>query len=329
MLVGGTATFIGAASTAAQTSGSQTHGGINNSGAIELGTSAASATLDIGAAVTLYGSGTLTLENSNDVVTGASGGGELFNYGTIAGAGSIDNSSGNGLTLTNEAGGVVDANVSGETLTLNTGNQIINDGLLEAGSGGTLNVQDAVIGSGNVTIASGGAVEFQSFFSEDVTFSGAGTLVLSHPGSFDPSQGTGGTISGFGTGDTLDLGGYNASAGDTFTMSATFDSGSDTTLLTVTDPTVNNSDTQSITLAGDYSTADFVLTQDNGTGIDVVFNPVVLPAGPVVAVENTRGDFRRFDRRSQRGRQHAHCYARGQRRHAARRWRRQRRTDEW
>ncbi len=51
VLVGGTATFIGAASTAAQTSGSQTHGGINNSGAIELGTSAASVTLDIGAAV--------------------------------------------------------------------------------------------------------------------------------------------------------------------------------------------------------------------------------------------------------------------------------------
>jgi len=201
-LIGNT-TIVGATSSAAQISGSQTRGSINNSGAIELGTTAASATLNIGATVTLYGTGTLTLENGGDVVTGASGGGELFNYGTIAGAGSTDNSSGNGLTLANEAGGVIDADVSGQTLAINTGNTVENAGTLEATSGGILQIDDTVTNTGNGVIeVNGGTVDLANTntSADSVTFtSSGGTLEI------DASQSYAGTISGFGDGDTIIL----------------------------------------------------------------------------------------------------------------------------
>ena len=141
---------------------------VTDNGAIDIGTQDSSATLQIADAVTLTGTGTLTLENSGDTLSGASATpGSLENSGTIAGVGSIDNSVGS-LTLTNEAGGVIDADGGGgATLTLNTGNNIVNAGLIEATNGGDLIIDDSVINSsqgsvvadgGTVTVGSSGAV---------------------------------------------------------------------------------------------------------------------------------------------------------------------------
>jgi hypothetical protein len=305
-LVGSTATtIIGTSSGNAQTSGSQTHGAINNSGAIALGTAAASATLDIGATVTLYGSGTLTLENSGDVVTGASGGGELFNYGTIAGAGSIDNSSGNGLTLTNEAGGVIDANAGGgATFTLNTGNTIDNSGLIEGTNGGDLVIEDSVVNSGagaavadggTVTVNSGGAVaggileitnggtlDLLNSSDQNVTFVGAGTLDLAQSQSYSANYSASGinAVNGFGLGDTIDLQDLEYSSSETAVW--TQGSGGGTLALSNTSGPL-----ETLHLNGSYTQADFVLANDGAGDTEVIFNPVALPAGPVAAVENT------------------------------------------
>ena len=278
-LVGSTATtIIGTGSTAAQASGSQTHGGIANSGAFELGTTAASASLDIGAMVTLYGSGTLTLENGKDIVTGASGGGELFNYGTIAGAGSIDNSSGNGLTLTNEAGGVVDANVSGETLTLNTGNQIVNDGTLEATSGGILQLDDAVTNSGaGVIEVNGGTVEITSnanVAGDSVTFASAGgTLQL------DASQSYTGKISGFGSGDVVDMTdfAYGPSMPTPQYTYASWNNTAGTLALTTVDGAGNIEASETINFAGtSYSQDSFALTADSKGETEMIADPTAV-----------------------------------------------------
>ena len=193
----------------------------------------------IGGPVTLEDGGTLALYGTTGEpaqLDAASGGGTLDNDDMIFGSGTIGQGDG-ALTLTNETDGNILAGIGTVTggvttglLTIDTGNTVTNDGVFEA-NGGTLIVADQVIGGGSVSISGGGTADFGSFFSENVMFSGSGTLVLSHPGSFDPGGGADGTIGGFGTNDTLDLGGYNASQGDTFTTSATFDSGTDTTLL--------------------------------------------------------------------------------------------------
>ena len=67
---------------------------------------------------------------------------------TILGAGTIGHLGNGKLTLTNDAAGTIDANVSGQTLTIDTGNSVSNAGLLEATAGGILDMQDAVNNTG-------------------------------------------------------------------------------------------------------------------------------------------------------------------------------------
>ncbi len=113
--------------------------------------------------ITLSGTGKLTL-------TVASGGGNasilafgssraLVNQSTIQGAGTIGGT--NGIFIHNQ--GTVDANASGQTLTMdNTVGGIINTGgLLEATNGGTLAVDGYLVGNsgGNIT-ADAGTVQF-------------------------------------------------------------------------------------------------------------------------------------------------------------------------
>ena len=70
----------------------------------------------------------VTLENFND---------------TISGAGTIGTGNGN-LTLDNQSGGVVNADVKGATLTIATGATVGNYGLLEATNCATLSITDSV-----------------------------------------------------------------------------------------------------------------------------------------------------------------------------------------
>ena len=73
------------------------------------------------------GSGKVVLAGTAQII-GASSSNVLENVNkTISGAGTISN-----LVLVNDAAGVIDANVSGQTLTVATGSTVSNDGLLAA-----------------------------------------------------------------------------------------------------------------------------------------------------------------------------------------------------
>ena len=105
---------------------------------------------------------------SANIIDGTSPADVLTNVdNTISGVGWIGSGDGN-LTLINDAHGTIEANVTGGALILDTGNDIKNDGLLEAANGGVLKVEDSVHG-GTATIA-GGTVEFGAAADVAVTF---------------------------------------------------------------------------------------------------------------------------------------------------------------
>ncbi len=172
--------------------------------------------LVIGGTVRLHGEGNLVLAGSDDHIVAANGGGELVNDSNIVGAGSIGNGS-ESLTLDNESCGTIDADLSGRTLTIDTGgNQITNAGTLAASNGGILDVDSAVnnaggsikvfdnsvadfaksVTGGTATIE-GGTLKFEAAADLNVTFDNGpggnhyGELVLDDWKDFS------GTISGF------------------------------------------------------------------------------------------------------------------------------------
>jgi PEP-CTERM motif-containing protein len=136
-------------------------GTIINNGNFQLTAGSANNTaLDMGANTMLVGGGTVTLDSGDDNgqvwVQQSVGGVTLTNVDNIfEGYGIIGHG---GLAFTNDAAGTVDANASGQTLLLNGSGNVINNGLLEATSGGILQITN-VIGSpaGNIT-ANGGTV---------------------------------------------------------------------------------------------------------------------------------------------------------------------------
>ena len=137
---------------------------IENSGNINLNSTGHQAILYFDQpAPILSGGGNITLEGgegSQDIIAGLIGQGYttvlLDNQNnTISGAGAIGQDDGQ-LTLQNDALGTIDANISGETLTIDTGSGVIdtNAGLLEATNGGTLAlVNSTLTNSGSGTIA--------------------------------------------------------------------------------------------------------------------------------------------------------------------------------
>jgi ELWxxDGT repeat protein len=118
---------------------------LNNSGTVSILAGGGNATLELLSSTTLTGAGTLALANSGaDTASVVSDGTHSVNLTngsatvahTIQGSGSIGDSH---LALTNEAKGVVNANVSGETLSLAPG-EGANAGLMEATGGGILSL---------------------------------------------------------------------------------------------------------------------------------------------------------------------------------------------
>ena len=244
---------------------------IDNTGTIALNSTGDETDVQIiGDGVTLQGGGYLTLSDSHEnIIFGTNSATTLTNVdNTISGAGQIGIGDGN-LTLVNEAHGTINANISGGTLTLDTGHTITNDGLLEATNGGTLQIDDAVSGSGSAIIA-GGTLIFDAQSNVNVTFdNGPGTpaygeLVLGHASDFS------GQISGF-TGtepdtahsDAIDL--KDISFGSNITFAYDDNAGTDTGgTLTIFDSgnTVDN-----ITFAnGEYTTASFTFSSDESGG---------------------------------------------------------------
>ena len=136
------------------TSGSLTiANSISNEGMIELN----DPTLSIDGAVMLSGGGVVEMlgPSTFNLIVGVPGtGATLVNVNnTITGSGMIGQGDGN-LTFNNEAAGTINANVSGESIVIDTGNTAIDAGLIEATNGGTVTIVDAMANSG--TLAANG-----------------------------------------------------------------------------------------------------------------------------------------------------------------------------
>jgi hypothetical protein len=158
---------------------------------------------------------------------------------------------------------------------------ITNTGTIEVQSG-SLDLTAAVSGTGALKIDAGATLELAAGASsgQTVTFNAAtGTLHLDNPAAFS------GKIAGIvGTGDVLDLGGFDAANHTVTAMtgSGSYDSGSNTTSLLVTDTTTSQSVT--LHLAGDLSGAGWTVTGDGHGGANVVDPPAAdgQPVGPMI-----------------------------------------------
>ena len=157
--------------------------------------------------ITLAGSGTVVLSGDTDSIVGTGKGGDtLHNANTIEGAGTIG---GEDLVFINQSCGVVDADVSGHTLVLDTGTTVINLGVLEATNGGILEIDDnvcnvggtiAAYGCGSVVELEGVTIKGGMFLTDDSTSGDRGVIEVADTDAatiFDGSCGHTVSIGGF------------------------------------------------------------------------------------------------------------------------------------
>jgi hypothetical protein len=168
-------------------------GTINNQGNIQVnagGILGADAHLTLGANTTLQGGGTVTLAGLGIAGTAFVDGTRVLTNvdNTIQGAGQIGDSTFGFPLLINEAGGTINANVSGQTLRID-GVFVSNAGLMEATLGGTLDFANGIIANQGGTIAANGG----TMMLEGSTVTG-GTITALNGGTIQ--MGAGATIQG-------------------------------------------------------------------------------------------------------------------------------------
>ncbi len=129
-------------------------GTITNNGTINLTSTSYGSGLSVSTSATLAGTGAVVLQGGSNWVGGATGA-ILTNEETIEGVGNVGNAQ---LALVNS--GTMNANVSGNTLTLQPGAASTNTGMLEATNGGTLQFNGGswTNTGGTITAATGSTV---------------------------------------------------------------------------------------------------------------------------------------------------------------------------
>ncbi|WP_210253766.1 cadherin-like domain-containing protein [Bradyrhizobium sp. S69] len=225
-----------------------------------------------------------------DVTADSAISGASLNYGrlTIGGGATLTLDDGVTIssgTLTIDQFGVLDVvhGTAGAAVTLD--GSVTNAGLLEATSGGMLQIDGNVTNSGTieanggtlvvgadasisgspafttVTITGNGLADFVGTATQtlalNATFSGSGTLEL------DNSQHYGGTVSGFVTGDKIDLTDLAYSSSETDVWNSL------THTLTITEGTQSSN----IIFSGSYDQNSFALTNDGNGDTEVVLSP--------------------------------------------------------
>jgi probable HAF family extracellular repeat protein/uncharacterized repeat protein (TIGR03803 family) len=250
-------------------------GTIDNNGTIYVADPVESGgTLLINGTVTLDGSGAVTLGGGLAAISGVSGTeATLDNASTIEGAGHIG---GSGLTLDNETGGIINADVdtAGDSIAFATGMIITNAGTIEATDGGRLSFTSDTITnteqvdidgtSGMSSIIIDGTLTLQST-TGTATTTGTGTVVLSGQGEIvsdlvsghnDILHNVDNTISGDGTIGDADLTLHNDQYG-------VIDANSDGNTLTLQPASITNAGTIEATDGGTLAIG--TLTVDNTT----------------------------------------------------------------
>ena len=205
---------------AALNSTTQLIGTIINNGNIVLNvTDGNNTVLNFNGIVTLTGGGTVTMNKGGAglPILNNSNFGQLVNVNNlIQGAGQIGN---NGLVVTNQAGGIINANdASGNTLLINPGGTFLNQGLVESTGTGVLQLNATFDNAGAVFpngSPSPGSISQSGSYTQEAT--GALDVII---GGTDPSQ-----ISFYGTNNGSSLNGalnivfangFSPSLGQTF-----------------------------------------------------------------------------------------------------------------
>ncbi len=165
-------------------------GTISNAGTIEIQSSGYGTSLVVASSsVTLSGGGSVTMsDNGGNRIVGASGTETLINVNnTITGAGQLG---AGGLTVVNQAAGVIDGSGTNNALVINTGSlALTNAGLIEATGAGGLLIQTAINNGTAGTISDAGA----TVYLQGGTIQG-GTLISSNGGEL--YENGGGTLDG-------------------------------------------------------------------------------------------------------------------------------------
>ncbi len=154
---------------------------ISNAGSIVLnGGDGANGLLIVGSSdVTLTGGGTVTLSTATGggsaYIEQEAGGYTLTNSNnTIQGDGIIGN---NGLAVVNDTGGTISANISGQTLLIDGGGSITNNGTFEAASGATLETESGTFTNFSGTTLTGGTYDANGTIEIDQLGSTGGEIV--------------------------------------------------------------------------------------------------------------------------------------------------------
>jgi hypothetical protein len=201
---------------------------------------------------------------------------------TVTNSGGIDLEDGSPLsiggTLTNS--GFLEIGLSSSSCSV-TAKSFVNSGTVELGALSALNVSGATTNNDSISIFSdteelAGAVggtgsfnpstanlRFDSSVSAGQTINESGTDAL----TLEQAQNFAATISGFGTGDTIDATNFLAPPATTFNFVE--NSGGTGGTLTLTDKSLNL--TANIVMMGVYSNSNFTLAPDSGTGTLVKF----------------------------------------------------------
>jgi YVTN family beta-propeller protein len=187
-------------------------GNISNAGQIFVNAAGNNTFLTMGAGVSLTGGGSVTLSKGGNgtAALATSGGSQLLTNvdNTLQGTGVIG---WNGLLLTNQAGGIINANTpSTGTLSVNTP-ITTNQGLLEATAGGTLGLQNSFNNLGGRILASGSGSTVQ-FISGSVQ---GGTLATASNGTLTTPGGNAFTLDGSSQGTLTIAGTYVVGNGAT------------------------------------------------------------------------------------------------------------------
>ena len=276
---------------------------VNNTGTIALDSAGNTTTLElIQSGITLQGGGQVVLSDSDgNLISGAFAGITLTNVdNTISGAGQLGDSQ---TTLVNE--GTIVATGTHALLIDAGSNLITNSGTLEAtGSGGlfvngdisnsgliwahggNISIDGAATGTGGALIDGGATLEFAAASSSNVAFGEgqSGTLVLDNPTAYT------GSISGLDAAgpqgsDVIDLKGIAFDAGTSWAYADNAGSNTGGTLAIF--ETVNGTTTAVNNIAfanGDYTTANFLLTNDGHGGTLIAEPPTSAPVTQLMSV---------------------------------------------
>jgi hypothetical protein len=238
-----------------------TIGSVTNSGTISLDYYApGGSTLSIGGTLTNTNTGRLLVDtgsSGSDKLTAAS----VDNAGFLF-IGGVTSQSLVGVTASFvNSGRVILGGGSGALAALNVLGATTNNGAISIGGSDTAALGGAVGGVGSLSL-SGANLHFDSSVSvgQTINESGAGALIL------DKAQSFAATISGFGSGDTIDATNFLLS-GTTFNFVENSVGTGGT--LTLTDKSLSL--TAKILMTGHYSNSDFALAPDSGTGALVKF----------------------------------------------------------